>query len=488
VGSIASFSTKVSRIKTHLTKRPLSGAAVATRLRRVRVTAITATFGLILLAATAGAVILYGTGDPNANTSAPTGALANSGWQYEGQFDSFLGTAIAANYFITARHIGGNVGDIFILNNVSYTTIAVFPDLSTDLQVWQISGTFPAYAPLYSGAAGAEVNLSLVVFGRGTQRGDPVTVGTDSHLGGWLWGPGDDIQRWGTNIVGSIVTDPVYAQLLRVPFDSNGDQNEAHLSVGDSGGAVFVFNGDTNQWELAGINLAVDGPFSTSAAGTNPFDAAMFDTTGLFVQGDQGNWVTAPNPSAFYSTEIAPREGFINSVVMQLTSVVSQKAHGSAGTFNIELPQTAKPGIECRSGGPTEDYTMLFTFAHDISVSDAKVTSGAGSVVNFNVASNQVTVNLTGVDNQQIIVVTLFDVSDGINTRNVQATMGMLLGDVNADSQVDSGDLVLVKQQTLQPVNDNPGTSNFREDVNTDGNIDSGDLIITKRQTLTGLP
>jgi Dockerin type I domain len=453
---------------------------------RIRVLALF--LSLLLVAGSTRGVMLYGTGDPNANTTAPTGALTNSGWQYEGQFGVFLGTAIAANYFITARHIGGNVGDIFVLNNVSYTTIAVFPDLSTDLQVWQISGTFPAYAPIYSGAAGSEVNLSLVVFGRGTQRGNPVTVGNDSHLGGWLWGPLDGIERWGTNVVGSIQADPTYGQLLRVPFDSNGGQNEAHLSVGDSGGAVFVFNGDTNQWELAGINLAVDGPFSTSAAGTNAFDAAMFDTTGLFVEGGQGNWVTAPNPSAFYATEIAPREGFINSVVMQLTSVVSQKTHGSAGTFNIELPQTAKPGIECRSGGPTEDYTILFTFAHDISVSDAEVTSGVGSVVNFSVTSNQVTVNLTGVDNQQIIVITLFNVSDGINTRNVQATMGVLLGDVNADSQVDSGDLLLVKQQTLQPVNDNAGTSNFREDVNTDGNIDSGDLIITKRQTLTGLP
>jgi Dockerin type I domain len=66
--------------------------------------------------------------------------------------------------------------------------------------------------------------------------------------------------------------------------------------------------------------------------------------------------------------------------------------------------------------------------------------------------------------------------------------MGVLLGDVNGDGQVDSADLIKVKQQTLQPVNDNPGTTNFREDVNADGNIDSSDLIITKRQTLTGLP
>jgi len=431
-----------------------------------------------------GAVILYGTGDPTANTSAPAGALANSGWQYEGQFGDFLGTAIAANYFITAKHIGGSIGQSFVLNNIVYTTTAVFPDPSSDLQIWQISGTFPAYAGLYSGTPGSEVNLGLVVFGRGTQRGSAVNVGSDSHLGGWLWGSSDGVERWGTNVVGSIQTDPTYGQLLRAPFDASAGPNEAHLSSGDSGGGVFVFNGTTNQWELAGINLAVDGPFSTSSTGASPFDAAMFDTTGLFVQDDQGNWVTARNPSAFYATEIAAREGFIDSVVMQLISAVSRKMHGNAGTFDIELPQTAAPGIECRSGGPTNDYTILFTFANNVSVGGASVTTGAGSVSNFGVAGNQVTVNLTGVANAQTIVVTLTTVSDGTNTSNVQATMGVLLGDVNASGRVDAADVSSVRQQTLQPVT----TSNFRNDINVSGRIDAADVSIARQQTLTSLP
>ena len=103
------------------------------------------------------AVILNGTADPSANTSAPTGTLANSGWQYEGQFGSFLGTVIASNYFITAKHIGGSVGDPFVFSGVTYTTIAVFPDPSSDLQVWKISGTFPTHGPLYANAPGLKV-------------------------------------------------------------------------------------------------------------------------------------------------------------------------------------------------------------------------------------------------------------------------------------------------------------------------------------------
>ena len=447
----------------------------------------TASIGLVFMATTAHAVILYGTGDPTANTSAPTGALANSGWQHEGQFGDFLATPIASNYFITAKHIGGTVGQTFILNGTTYTTTAVFPDPSSDLQIWQISGTFPSYAPIYSSAPGTEVNLSLVVFGRGTHRGSPVYVGTDSHLGGWLWGNSDGVQRWGTNVVGSIVSDPTYGQLLRAPFDANAGPNEAHLSSGDSGGGVFVLNPNSDTWELAGINLAVDGPFSTSSTGTNPFNAAMFDSTGLLTQDDQGNWITAPNPSAFYATEIAAHKGFIESVVMGLMSVVSRKTHGNAGTFDIDLPETGAPGIECRSGGPTNDYMIVYTFTNNISVEKASVTTGRGSVTNFSVIGNHVIVTLTGVTNAQTIVVTLAGVSDGINTSHVQATMSVLVADVNASGLTDNGDAIVVRNLS-GTVPTQANTNAIRADVNCSGLVDNGDAIVIRNDSGNALP
>jgi hypothetical protein len=306
-----------------------------------------------------------------------------------------------------------------LFNGNLYTTTAVFRDTASDLAVWQVAGTFPIQAPLYSSLVGSEGNLRLVVFGRGTQRGDPVFVGSDSHVGGWAWGTYDYVQRWGTNVVGSIVSDPTYGTLLRAPFDVNAGPNEAHLSSRDLGGGVFVLNTSTNRWEFDGVNLAVDGPFSISMDGSNPFNAAMFDTSGLFVPSDQGNWITAPNASAFYATEIAARRGFIESVVMRLVSVVSRKTHGRAGTFDISSPQTPRPGIECRSG----DYAIVFTFASNVSIQGARVTSGAGRVKNYTVTANQVLVNLTGVHNAQTIVLMLAGVNDGINTSDVQATM-----------------------------------------------------------------
>ena len=435
-------------------------------------------------AGAARAVILYGTTDPGANTTAPIGPLANSGWQYEGEFGSFLGTLIASNYFVTAKHIGGSVGQTFTFNNVVYTTTAVFPDPSSDLQVWQVSGAFPIHAPLYASAPGSEVNLSLVVIGRGTQRGNPVFVGNDSHLGGWLWGGSDEVQRWGTNVVDSIYSDPDFGNLLRVPFDNNAGPNEAHLSAGDSGGAVFVFNSVTSRWELAGINFGVDGPFSTSSSGTNPFNAALFDTTGLFVASDSVPWDPAPNPSAFYSTEIAAHRRFIESVVMQLTGVVSRKTHGGAGTFDISLPSSGSPGIECRVAGTNNSYMIVFSFTNNVSVQNAAVTGGSGSVTNFVVVGNIVTVNLTGVANAQTITVTLSGVSDGTNTSDVEAAMSVLVGDTNADKFVDAIDASQTKSKAGNAVT----ALNCREDVNVDGSIDAIDVSLVKSKSGTALP
>jgi hypothetical protein len=202
----------------------------------------------------------------------------------------------------------------------------------------------------------------------------------------------------------------------------------------------------------------------------------MFDTTGLFVDGGGGTWVAAPNSSAFYSTEIAAHRRFVESVVMQLASVVSRKIHGSAGTFDINLPSSGSPGIECRSGGLNNDHTIVFTFTNAVSVQNATVTAGTGSATNFTVAGNVVTVNLTGVTNAQTITVTLAGVSDGTNTSDVEAAMGVLVGDVNGDGFVNVGDTVVTKSQSGNVASG----SNFRDDVNTDGVINVGDTVIVK--------
>jgi uncharacterized repeat protein (TIGR03803 family) len=165
-------------------------------------------------------------------------------------------------------------------------------------------------------------------------------------------------------------------------------------------------------------------------------------------------------------------------------SAFSRKTHGAAGTFDVPLPLTGNVGIECRSGGVTNDYQMIINFMTTVTVGSASVTSGTGSVSSFSVSGSQVTVNLTGVTNVQGITVTLFNVNDGTHMGNVPVSMGVLVGDVNGNAVVNATDVALTKSQVGQAVS----SSNFREDVNANGTISSTDVAIVKSDVGTSLP
>jgi Dockerin type I domain len=172
------------------------------------------------------------------------------------------------------------------------------------------------------------------------------------------------------------------------------------------------------------------------------------------------------------------------------TKVVSRKTHGSVGTFDIDLPLTGTPGIECRSGGANGDYTMVFTFSNSLtSVAGATATTGSGSVVTSNIdtgdARNYI-VNLTGVTNAQLITVSLNQVTDstGNFSSAVSGQMGVLVGDVNANGIVSNTDVASVKSQVAAPVD----SSNFRNDVNANGVISNTDVSLAKAQVGTTLP
>lgn len=272
-------------------------------------------FSLLLAGASARAIILAATGDPSRNTTAPAGALADSGWQYEGRWGNNLGTPIAPTFFLAARHVGGSTGQVFTLNGYSYHPVASWDAPNSDLRVWQVAETFPCYAPLFPGTN--EVGQPCVVFGRGTQRGEPVI--TAGQTNGWRWGADDGIQRWGENDIASVANDPQWGELLRCTFDRAAPtSNECHLSSGDSSGALFIQDGAV--WKLAGINLGVDGPFSFDSAGSNAFQAAMFDLRGLYVS-DGTNWVLIPTnspaeePGSFYCTRVSAQLGWLHNII-----------------------------------------------------------------------------------------------------------------------------------------------------------------------------
>src|SRR6202035_2843840 len=164
------------------------------------------------------------------------------------------------------------------------------------------------------------------------------------------------------------------------------------------------------------------------------------------------------------------------SQVPMAQSAFSRKTHGAAGTFDVPLSLTGNVGIECRSGGATNDYQMIINFATSVTVGSASVTSGTGSVSSFSVTGPQVTVNLTGVTNVQRITVTLMNVNDGTHMGDVPLSMGVLVGDTNGNGLVNSADVSQTKSQVGMAVS----SSNFREDVNANGVIDSVDVALVK--------
>jgi hypothetical protein len=165
-------------------------------------------------------------------------------------------------------------------------------------------------------------------------------------------------------------------------------------------------------------------------------------------------------------------------------NAVSTKTHGAVGTFDINLPLTGNPGIECRSSGTSGNHRIIVTFPAPVSIKSAAVTSGSGSVASSTVSGNVVTVDLTGVANAQVISVTLAGVTMGSNFGDVVIRMGVLAGDTTGNGAVNSSDTAQTQSQSGQNVT----ASNFREDVTVNGLINSSDIGLVQSQSGTALP
>ena len=328
------------------------------------------------------AVLFKATGDPSYNTNAPTGSLTNSGWQYEGQWNTeagdFLGTPIAPTFFLAAQHIGGSSGQPFVFNGFTYTTVTNFDDPSSDLRIWQVAETFPYYAPLYTQSN--EVGKLCVVFGRGTQRGSAVMVNTTTN--GWMWGATDNVERWGENMISGVYTDANNQLYLYATFDRNGITNECDLSVYDSSGGMFIENGTT--WQLAGIHNSVSNPFvSTNGVNGSGFNAALMDYYHLYVGGDN-NWqlVTQHESGAFFSTRVSARISWINTIINA-------------------------PLMASFSGSPTNGsapLTVTFTDSSTGPITNRFWNFGEGSTTNFALATNPTHTYTAGTYNVTLIV------------------------------------------------------------------------------------
>jgi len=255
------------------------------------------------------------------------------------------------------------------------------------------------------------------------------------------------------------------------------------------------------------------------ALGGDASGGGFFDSTNLVDElsvgsWPAGTWVASP-PNLILPNRQANQAGFsnggtiwsvggLNGATFQFlaevqkrtvgcgptpNSAVSRLNHTGVGDFDIALPLSGTPGVECRRKTATNDYSMVVTFASTVTVTgtpQAQVTVGTGCVGTggacnggtVSVSGAVVTIPLTNIADDQIINVQLNGVSDGATIGTVVIPMNRVTGDTNGNGVANSSDIAQTKGRIGFTVD---GT-NFRSDVNANGAINSTDVTIIKQQ------
>ena len=171
---------------------------------------------------------------------------------------------------------------------------------------------------------------------------------------------------------------------------------------------------------------------------------------------------------------------------LQITSAVSRKTHGAAGDFDIDLPLSGEPGVECRTGGANGTHTIVVTFSNNIMSGNASIIEGTGNIVSAPIVNNTMTVNLINVDDIQKLTVKLANVTDTFAQvlPDTTVSVNVLLGDTTGNKSVNASDISQTKANAGGVVD----ASDFREDVTASGDINASDVAAVKAHSGDSLP
>jgi hypothetical protein len=256
-------------------------------------------------------------------------------------------------------------------------------------------------------------------------------------------------------------------------------------------------------WATQGGNFSTTPSASTAVGGVGAYSWSSPQLTadvqswlntpasnfGWAIVGTEGTSTTAKrfdtresgNPPVLAITYTPPA----GSGAPQPVSAVSRKAHGSSGTYDIDL-LSAPALTECRSGGAGQNHQVIVTFARSVSVAGVSVTSRDGMAsATRTVSGNVVVIDLAAVANNQTATITLNNVNDGVGAGDVVIPLRVLAGDTNGNGSVTASDIGQVKSQSGQPV----AAANFRADLNANGgSINATDVSMAKATAGTQLP
>lgn len=294
------------------------------------------------------------------------------------------------------------------------------------------------------------------------------------------------------------VYNPTTMQLIRHLSYPSNFAGGGRLAV-DQTGNIF-----TTSWYGTIYRLDNNGTLLASTATGFPHLTDIdIDETGRIVAVSDEGWVIVGDSSltnfgwfrALDELNTSPIEisvsfaPLVQPEPVQLIRVMSEKNHGSAGTFDLDLKIDGKRrGVECRSGGPTGDHSLIFVFAHNLLQVDEACSSNGivNSAMIDPTDSHRYIVNLTGVSNAGYVVVTLNGLTGSANTYSdtIAQEMGVLVGDITGDGLVSTNDVYEIYLRSGRQIT----TSNFRSDVTIDGSITINDVGLTQSMLGTTLP
>jgi len=174
----------------------------------------------------------------------------------------------------------------------------------------------------------------------------------------------------------------------------------------------------------------------------------------------------------------------VSAAPPQLISAVSRMKHGTAGTFDVQLPLSGASGIECRT--LARGLTLVLTFNEHIVSGKAAVTSGIATIDGKPYfAGHQVYIQLRNVHDAQSLTINVSNMANpvGAMLKSADVHLRVLQGDVNGSGSLTAADVSICKTAVTQ--GNVVNGANFRCDINADGLITSSDLNLVKTQVAT---
>jgi hypothetical protein len=327
------------------------------------------------------ALILLGPGGVERNTTPPTGALADSGWQFQ-TFAGLASTVVGPRHVLSARHLNSSTNSPVIFDGLAYQVVEVTDVPASDLRVLRVAGRFSRWAPLY--ARTDEPGKAAVLFGRGVTRGEEVFMDSlfGPELRGWRWGAADFRPRWGTNVIEEVFAPGELSEgaLLAARFDEGAGDDEATVTGGDSGSGLFIRD-QAGVWKLAGVGFAVESQFNTVPEGDG-FSASLFDRRGFYQRDSGGLWQRVPNSAT-------PGTGLFYTRVSTYAAQVEAVLAASAGPPAESVPRLLS---SAEPAGPFTEHP-----AYAVNATDRQITALPGAGQKFFQLEGVATVRLVEV-------------------------------------------------------------------------------------------